>query len=137
MGALSRAEAKLQKLINIFIKIKDKFYEATHRTYLSRVLMYQGSWSKAEGELAQSRAYWKSKKHIQGICLDESYRALYALLTARDRTQSSRQNQKKSATTLVQRAQHTVQTLVDLARLSTINRKSAITHAKRARELVN
>jgi tetratricopeptide (TPR) repeat protein len=42
--------------------------------------MYKGRFDEAKQELTKSIEHWKAEKHVQAQCLDETYRALRALL---------------------------------------------------------
>jgi tetratricopeptide (TPR) repeat protein len=83
IGALRAAEANLRRQIALCREIEDEFNEAAGHQELGRLLAYRGLWDEAEEELAASTRYWRQTNDVQGICMDEAYRALRALLLAR------------------------------------------------------
>ena len=84
IGRLRDAEANLRRSIALCQAIDDEFREAVGHQELGRLLTYRGAWAEAEAELAISTRYWEKSNDVQGLCLDESYRALRALLMARE-----------------------------------------------------
>jgi tetratricopeptide (TPR) repeat protein len=83
IGALHAAEANLRRSIALCREIEDEFNEAIGHQELGRLLAYRGKWDEAEEELAASTHYWEQTNDVQGLCMDEAYRALRALLLAR------------------------------------------------------
>jgi len=83
IGALRAAEANLRRRIALCREIEDEFNEAVGRLELGRLLAYRGAWAEAEEELAASSRYLERTNDVQGLCIDEAYRALRALLQAR------------------------------------------------------
>jgi len=84
IGALAQAERNLRRRIELGREIEDEFREAVGRQELGRVLSYRGAWQAAEQELAISTKYWEKTNNVQGICINEAYRALLRLLLARE-----------------------------------------------------
>ena len=80
IGDLKSAESNLRRSINLCQEIKDEFHEAIGHQELGRLLAYQGKSDDSEKELAKSTKHWGKVNDKQGICLDETYRALRALL---------------------------------------------------------
>ncbi|MEW6103251.1 MAG: tetratricopeptide repeat protein [bacterium] len=80
LGELKAAESNLRRSINLCQEIKDEFWEAVGHQELGRLLAYQGNFSESEKELERSTRYWEKIDHKQGLCLDEAYRSLRALL---------------------------------------------------------
>jgi tetratricopeptide (TPR) repeat protein len=80
LGDLEAAESNLRRRIDLCCEIKDEFREAVGHQGLGRLLAYQGRFSESEKELAKSTRYFEKSQHKQGICLDEAYRAIRALL---------------------------------------------------------
>jgi len=78
LGELESAELNLRRSINLFQQIKDEFGEAASHQWLGRLLAYKGKFEESERELAKSTKYWVKTNNQQGLCLDESYRALGA-----------------------------------------------------------
>jgi len=83
IGALRAAEANLRRLIALGREVEDEFTEAVGHRELGRLLAYRGAWAEAEEELAASSRYPERTNDVQGLCLDEAYRALRTLLLAR------------------------------------------------------
>lgn len=83
IGALRAAEANLRHSIVLGREIEDEFREAVGHAELGRLLAYRGAWEEAEETLAASARYWEQTNDVQGLCVDEAYRALRALLLAR------------------------------------------------------
>jgi tetratricopeptide (TPR) repeat protein len=73
------AESNLRRSISLCQEIKDEFWESCGHQKLGRLLAYQGKFEESEKELGKSTKYWEKTDDKQGICLDESYRALRAL----------------------------------------------------------
>jgi tetratricopeptide (TPR) repeat protein len=84
IGALRAAEDNLRRRIALCREIEDERSEAVGHAELGRLLAYRGAWGEAEEELAASTRYWEQTNDVQGLCIDEAYRALRALLLARD-----------------------------------------------------
>jgi tetratricopeptide (TPR) repeat protein len=80
LGELAAAEVNLRRDIQLAEEIGDEFYQATGHHELGRLLAYQGAFDEAARELETSTLYWERTGDKQGICLDEAYRALRALL---------------------------------------------------------
>jgi tetratricopeptide (TPR) repeat protein len=85
LGRLRAAEAGLQGQIALCQEIEDPFWEAVGRQELGRLLAYLGAWKESDEQLAMSTRYWEQTEDTQGLCIDEAYRALRALLMARAR----------------------------------------------------
>jgi len=83
IGALRAAEANMRRSIDLCLEIEDEFQEAIWHQALGRLLAYRGVWAEAGRELAASSHYWQKTNDVQGLCLDEAYRALAALLFGR------------------------------------------------------
>lgn len=84
LGSLRDAEANLRRRIALCREIGDEFNEAIGQQELGRLLAYRGVWQASEEALAASTRYWQKAKHVQGLAVDEAYRALRALLMVRD-----------------------------------------------------
>jgi tetratricopeptide (TPR) repeat protein len=80
LGELAAAEVNLRRRIELCRKIEDEIEEAVGHQELGRLLTYRGAFDEAERELDASTNYWEQIGSKQGICLDEAYRALRALL---------------------------------------------------------
>ncbi len=104
IGALSAAERNQQRAIELCKEIENEFQESVHHQELGRVLSYRGAWQEAEQELAISTKYWEKTNDFQGVCMDETYRALRFLLMARDSGQLSVVSCQKEAIESAQRA---------------------------------
>jgi tetratricopeptide (TPR) repeat protein len=79
LGNLKSAESNSRRNIDLCQEIQDGSHEALGHQELGRLLAYQGEFEESERELAKSTKYWEKTNHKQGLCLDESYRALRAL----------------------------------------------------------
>ncbi|MCK4427050.1 MAG: hypothetical protein KAW16_01050 [candidate division Zixibacteria bacterium] len=79
IGDLKSAESNLRRSVELCQEIEDEFWEAMGHQELGRLLTYQGKFEGSERELAKSTKCWEKTNHKQGLCLDESYRALRAL----------------------------------------------------------
>ncbi|HEX8494916.1 MAG TPA: toll/interleukin-1 receptor domain-containing protein [Pyrinomonadaceae bacterium] len=102
LGELAAAESNLRRLIELGREIKDDFTEGIGHQELGRLLAYRGVFDEAAGEFGISTGYWKLIDFNQGICLDESYRSLRALLigdarAAREAAQRAFEFWKQSA----------------------------------------
>jgi hypothetical protein len=82
-GALRAAEANPRRRIALCQEIKDEYSEGIGHQELGRVLAYLGAYAASEAELETSTRSWTKTKDVQGLCLDESYRALRELLRLR------------------------------------------------------
>ncbi len=80
IGELASAERNLRRSIELCRESEDEFREVLGHQELGRLLAYQGVFEEAILELASSTDYWEQHNGDQGKCLDESYRALRALL---------------------------------------------------------
>ncbi len=80
LGELAMAEESLRRMVELCREIGDEFWEAVGHQELGRLLAYRGEFGDSERELALSTKYWKETGDDQGVCLDEAYRALRALL---------------------------------------------------------
>ncbi|MCP4550220.1 MAG: hypothetical protein GY835_27480 [bacterium] len=80
IGALAAAEKNLRRSIALCQEIEDEFSEAIGHKNLGRLLAYTGAFEEAGRELKASTAYWEQTGNQQGICLDDAYRTLRALL---------------------------------------------------------
>jgi tetratricopeptide (TPR) repeat protein len=80
LGELAIAESNLRQRIQLGREVEDEFDETVGHQELGRLLAYRGAFDEAAGELEISTRYWERISHKQAICLDESYRALRALL---------------------------------------------------------
>ncbi len=80
LGELAAAERNLRRSIELSREIENEFVEAIGHQELGRLLAYLGAFEEADRELDESTHYWEQTGDKQGICLDESYRALRALL---------------------------------------------------------
>ena len=89
IGALKAAEANLRRSIDLCREIKNEFREAVGHQELGRLLAYRGVWPASEEELASSTRYCEKTNNVQGLCIDYAYRALRALLIARNKTSPS------------------------------------------------
>jgi len=84
VGALRAAGASLRRCIALGREIGDAFVEAAGHQELGRLLAYRGAWAAVETELAASTDYSEQTNDVQGLCIDEAYRALLALLRVRE-----------------------------------------------------
>jgi len=105
LGELQSAERNLRCSIELCREIPDEFQEAVGHQELGRLLAYRGAFDEADQELRLSTHYWEQIADKQGICLDESFRALRALLmgdagTALDAARQARTLADEVATTL-------------------------------------
>jgi len=80
LGELAAAEQSLRRSIQLCREIKGESNEAIGHQELGLLLAYQGAFADAGHELDESTSYWERTSDAQGVCLDESYRALRALL---------------------------------------------------------
>ena len=80
LGELAAAERNLRRRIELCREIGDEAREAIGHQELGRLLAHQGAFDEATSQLRASTAYWERTGDTQGICLDESYRALRALM---------------------------------------------------------
>jgi len=83
LGELKSAESNLRRSIKLSQEIKNQFQEAIGHEELGRLLAYQGMFEESERELAQSTTFWKKQNFYYGLCLDESYRCICALLAGK------------------------------------------------------
>jgi tetratricopeptide (TPR) repeat protein len=88
-GQFRAAEANLRRRIALCQELGDARNEAVGHQNLGRLLAYAGRWQEAEAALAKSTEYWQQTNDNQGLCLDEAYRALLALLQSRAAAASS------------------------------------------------
>ncbi|TKJ40686.1 hypothetical protein CEE37_06905 [candidate division LCP-89 bacterium B3_LCP] len=79
LGRLSDAEYNLKRSIELCQHIEDEFKETIGREELGRLLAFKGEYEESASELNISTKYCKKTNDNQGLCLDESYRALLAL----------------------------------------------------------
>ncbi|MCJ7645640.1 hypothetical protein MUO65_01850 [bacterium] len=79
IGDFKSAESNLRQRIELSQEIKNEFRQAVGHQELGRLLAYLGNFKESEKELAESTKYWEKVNDKQGICLDETYRALRAL----------------------------------------------------------
>ena len=83
IGALQAAEANLRRSISLCQEIENDSQEAIGHQELGRSLAYRGSWAAAGAELQASTDYCAKTNDVQGLCIDEGYRALSILLQVR------------------------------------------------------
>ena len=79
LGELKAAEGHLRRRIALCREVGDEFWESVGHQQLGRLLACTGRFDEADEKLRTSTRYWESRGHSQGLCLDESYRALCAL----------------------------------------------------------
>jgi tetratricopeptide (TPR) repeat protein len=84
IGTLNAAERNQRQALGICKEIENEQQESIHHQELGKVLSYRGAWQEAAQELAISTKYWEKANDVQGLCLDESYRALRFLLVTRE-----------------------------------------------------
>lgn len=82
LGRLEVADANLRRRTQLCQSLRENFEEAVGHQELGRLLAYQGQFREAAEEIHLSTCYWKDTSYQQGLCLDESYRALSALLSS-------------------------------------------------------
>ena len=80
LGELAAVETSLRRSIDLCREVGGQPQEAVGHQQLSRLLAYEGAFPEAGRELESSTRYWARTGDKQGICLDEAYRALRALL---------------------------------------------------------
>ncbi|HEY0407020.1 MAG TPA: SEFIR domain-containing protein [Pyrinomonadaceae bacterium] len=80
LGELAAAENNLRRSIELCHEVGNEFWEAAGHQELGRLLSYCSEFDEAAGEFEISAAYWHLNGHPQGVCVDESYRAMRALL---------------------------------------------------------
>ncbi|NIM06159.1 MAG: hypothetical protein GTN65_11230 [Armatimonadetes bacterium] len=80
LGELAAAEQNLTRSIELCREIGDEPREAVGHQELGRLLVYQGIFDDASKELDASTRHCRQTNDNQGICIDESWRALRALL---------------------------------------------------------
>ena len=83
LGRLASAEANQRRRIELCREVDDEraaHYEAVAHQELGKVLVCQGTFDEAARELGMSSRYWQQVGDKQGLCLDESYSALNALM---------------------------------------------------------
>ncbi len=84
LGELAAATRSLRRRIELSQEVKNehnrRLSEATGRQELGRLLGYEARSQEAEDELAASTKQAETTGDQQGLCLNESYRALRALL---------------------------------------------------------
>ena len=80
LGELAAAERNLRRRIELSREIKDERSEAIGHQVLGRLLAYEGLFDESAQELEASTEHSRRTDDKQGICLDEGYRALRALL---------------------------------------------------------
>lgn len=81
LGELKAAERNLRYQMELLGEINDEFWEAVCHQSFGRLLVYLGEFEKAARELEVSTLYWERIGDKQGSCLDQSIRAIRALLT--------------------------------------------------------
>ncbi len=86
IGALIAAEASLRRSIALCREIGDEFWEAVGHQELGRLLAYRGAWAESAAELDAALGMFEKQKQIQSQGIVWAYRALRALLMARDLT---------------------------------------------------
>ena len=116
IGALQAAEANLRRAIALCQEIENEFREAGHQE-LGRLLAYRGDWGAALEELQISTDYWQKTNDLQGLCLNEAYRALNALLRTR-LSQTTDSHWTELAATAVAAAQRAIALADEYARTS-------------------
>ncbi len=84
IGALAAAEASLRRRIALGREIGDEFREAVGRQELGRLLAYRGAWDESAAELDAALAMFEKQQDVQSQGIGWAYRALRALLLARD-----------------------------------------------------
>jgi tetratricopeptide (TPR) repeat protein len=85
LGELAAAESNLRRRIELCREVEDEVGEAIGHQELGRLLAYHGALDEATGELEISTRYSEQTDDKQGSCIDESYRALRALLMKDER----------------------------------------------------
>ena len=80
IGEFKSAESNLWRSIDLCKEIKDELRETIGHQELGRLLAYQGKFEESEKGLAKSTKFCEKTGDKQGICIDEVYRALRALL---------------------------------------------------------
>ncbi len=93
IGALRAAEANLSRRIALCREIEDAFDEAIGHQELGRLLAYRGRWTEAEAELDAALGMFEKQKEVQSQGIVWAYRALRALLMARERFSKKRANE--------------------------------------------
>ncbi|MFN8480011.1 MAG: hypothetical protein U0074_19505, partial [Kouleothrix sp.] len=79
-GELAAAELNLRRSIALCLEIEDIFLEIVCHQGLVQLLIYQGVFDKVDTELNLFVQYNERANDQQGLCLNEIYRALKALL---------------------------------------------------------
>jgi tetratricopeptide (TPR) repeat protein len=100
IGALKTAEASLRRRIDLCREIEEEEQEGTGHYELGRVLAYLGRWSESAQEFDAGEAIKKRTGHIQAQSVIWAYRALRALLMARDKTSEVSETSEVYATAL-------------------------------------
>jgi tetratricopeptide (TPR) repeat protein len=80
IGTLAAAEHNLRRRIDLCREVGDEFRDAVGHQEVGRLLAYREEFGEAEEQLKVSTKYWKKTDEAQGVCIDETYRALWALL---------------------------------------------------------
>ncbi len=80
LGSIRPAGDKLRRRIELCRDIGYEFREAVGHQELGGLLGYGGAFAEAARELEASTAYWRKTGHHQGLCVDETYRTLLALM---------------------------------------------------------
>jgi tetratricopeptide (TPR) repeat protein len=80
LGDLKSAESNIRRSVDLCQEIKYEYQEAVGHEWLGLLLVYQGKFEESEKELAKSTKYCEKVDDKQGICVDEAYRSLRALL---------------------------------------------------------
>ncbi len=78
MGSLEDAEDNLKRKLEICRQINDEVLAAVAHQGLGRLRAYQGEFEQAEQELVKSSEICVKTNNLEGMCLDEAYRALTA-----------------------------------------------------------
>ncbi|MEM1293566.1 MAG: hypothetical protein AAGH67_19050 [Cyanobacteria bacterium P01_H01_bin.162] len=115
IGALQAAEANLRRAIALGQEIENERREAIGNQELGRLLAYRGDWGAATEELKISTDYCKKTNDFQGLCIDEAYRALSALLQTRS-PQTTNSKRTELAATALAAAQRAIALAEETAR---------------------
>jgi len=83
LGELAAVERDMRRCIQLLREIENELDEAIGHQKRGRLLVYQGMFEAADVELSMSTHYWEQINDKQGLCLDESYRALWRALYER------------------------------------------------------
>jgi tetratricopeptide (TPR) repeat protein len=80
IGDFKSAESNLWRSISLCQEIKDEYHEFIEHREFGKLLAYQGKFEESDKELEKSAKHWEKTEHKQAMCLDETDRALRALL---------------------------------------------------------